>query len=291
MNQNNFDRDAALQAVRAWITREMDHPYLASYIPIPVLDNFQLRMAYAILQSAAVSKQEMETVLTTLLLMHHGLDVHQKIDEFDVRDEPRHRQLGVLAGDYYSSKFFALLAQNGNVKLIGKFAAAVSRINEAKVARDLLAERKGTPREYLELVTRINAELLLELADGYEMLDSWKLCILAACQAKAAHQEMDLLTHGENRGFGYYFLSSKCSASERLVLDSAAGISKEFTRIMTLHVKYGTLRSLRELVTANYQRTVERLAAVASGTALDFVMRALEELTRFIGEPRTVEEG
>ncbi|BCJ85384.1 heptaprenyl diphosphate synthase component 1 [Effusibacillus dendaii] len=161
------DRESASLRMHKHALTQMSHRYLKQWLDTPIPEFFQLQTAAAILQTAGREEEEIELVTTVLLLIYHGLSTHENIDDQPTANQ-KSRQLKVLAGDYYSSKYFYLLAANGKIGLIGRFAQAIARINEAKAERiQLLPPNHSNIETYLALHERIDGELLYVLCAEY----------------------------------------------------------------------------------------------------------------------------
>ena len=72
----------------------------------------------------------------------------------------RSRQLKVLAGDYYSSRFYQLLAQAGQVGMIRRISNGVCEVNKIKVNFYMkMKQLKLTAEEYLNQCVQVKTEL------------------------------------------------------------------------------------------------------------------------------------
>lgn len=261
------DRENISLQLRGQVLAEMEHAYLNDWIGLPDPESFQLITSSAILQAASCSNEDTRLISTVLMLVHHGLTIHEQVDESRSYEE-KIRQLQVLAGDYYSSKYFYLLATVGKIELIGLFAEAIALINETKAE---LTARRGTGLNidtYLSLNERIYGELLLLLASYYHhdqpiMKDTIRLLVRTHILGMeyrqfAAGRYTDNLAH--------LYLLSRANEEERKYLSSNAGIME--SRVIALHVKYGTsgyladhlhrgLAAAKSLVAVYGSKTVE----------------------------------
>lgn len=71
------------------------------------------------------------------VLLQTGLDIHDWINQEAHADVAslveRRRQLRVLAGDFFSAKFYRMLAETGQIQLIQEMTQAICRVNELKL--------------------------------------------------------------------------------------------------------------------------------------------------------------
>ncbi|WP_424766073.1 heptaprenyl diphosphate synthase component 1 [Paenibacillus sp. sgz302251] len=136
---------------------------IQTHTELPELSDSRLRALYAFLdQQPSVSKHsELFTVVTSLVQL--GMDTHDLIDtDEEKRTEPemRSRQLKVLAGDYFSARFYQLLAQAGQIDMVSKISSAVSEVNRLKVNLYVrMRQLKVTAEDYLNAVVQLKSTL------------------------------------------------------------------------------------------------------------------------------------
>lgn len=157
---NPFRFDDVEQRVKLHI----QHPYLVLNKVRRSVSRFHFGVLVALLQAAKVEWGEAEKVVDAALLLQHGLSIHDDVDTHVALQ----RQLIVLAGDYSSSHYYAVLARLGNFRLMSKLCEAVVRINEAKMA--LYDEESPVPDDiYMKLSTIIHGDLFTALIDYYSL--------------------------------------------------------------------------------------------------------------------------
>lgn len=142
-------------------SRHMHHEYLERRHVDQSVSRFHFNVGYAILTSASVEIHEMEQVLTAVLLLKQGLSIHDNVD----RGSPMQQPLFVLAGDYDSSKYYYILAQLNQTRLIHGLCDAVAKVNEAKMRVTLQPEL--SVQEYMRLMEVVQGQLLNALAVHY----------------------------------------------------------------------------------------------------------------------------
>ncbi|WP_161780684.1 heptaprenyl diphosphate synthase component 1 [Tumebacillus flagellatus] len=261
--------------IRTKIYNEMDHAYLTRWIQAPVLESLQLILASAIASAASLTAAERERIVATLMLIYHGLAVHDDIEEYTAREDERYRQLGVLAGVYYSSKYYRLLAEAGQIELMGSFARAIQAINEAKaeLERDT-SDFTMTPGRWLELQESIHGALLHALrrtyaADQPHWDDIVTHLVRAALYAKAWQEKPALPV---TRTLANLTLWQQANSEERKWWKQlVAGKVSDLNRLLSLHVKYGTSSTL-------FQHAEDEIGTVEHAVLLADVPGLLEEL-------------
>lgn len=113
----------------AYVQRYMDHPFLSRNTISQSISRFHFEVLQVMLQSAGVAAKDAIQVMTSILLLHQGLSIHEEVDS----NEGLNRQLIVLAGDYDSSLYYFVLAKLGDSVLLSKLCEAVVAVNEAKM--------------------------------------------------------------------------------------------------------------------------------------------------------------
>src|SRR5690625_2804939 len=111
------------------------HSFLKAYSTDPTIDDDKVRFLYAILQKK-LPKKDTDMFVISSLLVQAALDVHESVTLNDVTSDflRKNRQLTILAGDYYSSLYYYLLAENEHLPLLSVFSNTIQKINEYKMS-------------------------------------------------------------------------------------------------------------------------------------------------------------
>ncbi|SDW96035.1 Heptaprenyl diphosphate synthase (HEPPP synthase) subunit 1 [Alicyclobacillus hesperidum] len=179
-------KEAMFRRVERKALTHMHHGYLTIRNVRQAVSRFHFDAGYAILSAAAVKDDEVEQVLTALLLLEQGLSIHDDVDRCQSSDQG----LIVLAGDYDSSKYYYILAGVGDSALMFSLCEAVVQINEAKMAL-LLSTAPLSTNEYMRLMKVVEGQLLKALACHYLGEDGqWMLHIDSLVQAYIVQDEL-----------------------------------------------------------------------------------------------------
>src|SRR5690606_20721265 len=83
--------------------------------------------------SSSSARNELFALATSLLQL--GLDTHDWVDETEGNGDEANlsKQLRVLAGDYFSGRFYYLLAGAGYIDVIQRISKAVCEVNKIKM--------------------------------------------------------------------------------------------------------------------------------------------------------------
>ncbi|WP_256757287.1 heptaprenyl diphosphate synthase component 1 [Cohnella sp. WQ 127256] len=116
-------------------------------------------------QPRVASQKDLLSVVTSLVQM--GLDTHDTVENSPNSAKNgilgmRAQQLKVLAGDYFSSRFYSLLAQAGQTEVVLQLSEAICKINETKMNVYLkMKQMKLNAEEYLQYGAELRAGLFL----------------------------------------------------------------------------------------------------------------------------------
>lgn len=181
---------------------------IRKHTAIPALPDARLRLLHVFLEASEYAGRS-EVYGTVTALLQTGLDIHDRVapgDDSEEEQAMRTRQLKVLAGDYYSSRFYELLAAAGEVGMIAELSRAIADVNRRKMELYLRIQKGAAPelREYLDEVAGIKVRLF-EGFDGLltgPLLSHWQklLKLVGLCEAAvdeltvAAGTEQDIVS-------------------------------------------------------------------------------------------------
>ncbi len=120
--------------IHQYIEEQLHHSYLKEYIDQPYIDRD--RIYFLLLPFACEGRTMNEEVvqwISTAMLLQIALDTHEKVT-ISERDSLKERQLTVLAGVYFSSLYYKILANTDDVDLIAHLAKAIKEVNESKIS-------------------------------------------------------------------------------------------------------------------------------------------------------------
>ncbi|CAI6080898.1 heptaprenyl diphosphate synthase component 1 [Cohnella sp. JJ-181] len=116
-----------------------DYDMIAKHTDLPEFPEGRVRLLQAVLadQQGFGAQVELYPLATSLVQM--GLDTHDLVEneESGAKAQTRQmraRQMKVLAGDYFSSRFYNLLSQAGQIETVKRLSEAVCEVNRIKVA-------------------------------------------------------------------------------------------------------------------------------------------------------------
>jgi heptaprenyl diphosphate synthase len=183
--------------MKPFLLNEMAKPYLEydmiiKYTSVPRYVDYRARLLYSFLSLGSPSfAKHQEIVALATSLVQIGLDIHDGIDDKPINGEDasdeRKRQLRILAGDYYSARFYQLLAKVGQIQLINKISEAISEVNRLKL--DIYMQAKTVKlswKDQIEAKVKIRKPLFLVfsdlLQDSFQVVYPMALHRLTTCE-------------------------------------------------------------------------------------------------------------
>lgn len=155
--------------IPAIVSTYMNHDMIQAHTELPPLAEPRLRLLYAVLNDGGASQGHSELYTAAVSLVQVGMDTHDLIDTDSRRrseKEMRSRQLKVLAGDYFSSRFYQILAQAGQTEMITRLSEAVCEVNRMKVnLYTRMRNMKLAADDYLGYAVQLKCELFSHFGD------------------------------------------------------------------------------------------------------------------------------
>ncbi|CAB3392010.1 conserved protein of unknown function [Kyrpidia spormannii] len=170
------DWEMEMRSIEKMIAREMNHPELRQWSSEP-LDRSLIWLIWSMGASAGLGPALRAAVAAAVYLVYRGLEVHEV-----ERAQPGGGGVSataVLAGDFFSSKYYLLLAKYGLVSLVGVLSGGVRRVNELKVRRRSWRWEED-PEGYVALCAEIETGVVRGLLRGLSLRDPWPEVVRAA---------------------------------------------------------------------------------------------------------------
>ncbi|OWR29189.1 hypothetical protein CDO73_16145 [Saccharibacillus sp. O23] len=175
---------------------------IRKHTDIPALPDARLRLLHAFLE-ASDSADGSEVFGTVTALLQTGLDIHDRVEPGDDSEEEqamRSRQLKVLAGDYYSSRFYELLAAAGEIDMIAELSRAIADVNRGKMELYQRMQGANAPEltRYLSDLADIKVRLFrsFDRRIGSERLPHWRELLRLVGLCEAAAEELAAVSGG-----------------------------------------------------------------------------------------------
>jgi len=148
-------------------SKYMSHDMISLHTNLPEFPEGRISLLYAFLghQPRAASHKDLLSIVTSLVQM--GLDTHDMVENSrsafaEGTKGMRAQQLKVLAGDYFSSRFYHLLSQAGQIETIRHISEAVCQVNRLKMnLYGKMKQMKLNAEDYLRYGVELKSGLFL----------------------------------------------------------------------------------------------------------------------------------
>jgi heptaprenyl diphosphate synthase len=262
-----------VRAIIDQIYQSITHSFVEQYVDVPAIAENRLALLYLFLLERGMTKERARTFSMSTGLVQLGLDMHERVkNSYDHSlTAERNRQLTVLAGDYYSSRYYQLLAEAGEMEAIQVLSDAIQRVNEAKMTL-YMAERDGrlSSDEYLRLRTEIDTGLYVAIVDKYADSEETRRFWTALFEETAAVENMlgewEQLKWQQQVPFGFSrFLLQKPGAT---IAQVAAVLEAKAMELMSIceqlvrSLNPPETRHVLTWITSRYSHRVNRLKRV-----------------------------
>ncbi|OEH93457.1 heptaprenyl diphosphate synthase component 1 [Bacillus solimangrovi] len=187
---NNSYND--IEQIKTTIETQLKHPYLMKFIEQPVIDNDKLMLLHEVLDDTKSSVAMKRDYMVSTMLVQVALDTHEQVltSSLHNNDEAmKSRQLTVLAGVYYSTLYYHLLAKIGDVPMIRNLAKGIREINEHKIS--VYQKDSGGIENLINSIREIESSLIQKTADFLKVPHIKKLAA-EMCLYKRLKSEREL---------------------------------------------------------------------------------------------------
>jgi heptaprenyl diphosphate synthase len=272
-----------------------EYDMIQKHTELPVFPEFRSRLLYAFLnrQSTLSGHSELYTLVTSLVQM--GLDTHDMVSVTNDSKEmkaARSRQLKVLAGDYFSSRFYYLLSQAGHIDLISRLSQAICEANRLKMNLYVTMQQlKLSAEEYIKQSVEIRTQLFLSFAVLLEdsMRAVWPELLRLFTRCEVLIQE---ITRSESAqeykdSWGFWHVLQSGSKEEKKLLQAE---EPDHAKLRYVWHKYKISSQLCDMLDSCIHELQDKLKGLESeklGMELQLIG---EPLRQYLSAPRVIEE-
>lgn len=259
----------------------VEYDMITTHTELPPMADARVHLLYTFLcDSGALTESAAENIALAVYLVQLGLDTHDLIDAEPVRKEEklmRSRQLNVLAGDFFSSLFYELLAKAERIDLISVISAAVCEVNRKKVNLYTKISAGITADEFFNAKVELNKELFLPVGD---LLDeavqlTWNQLLHEFSRCEAAMTLLDKQSAG-NVFFDEYlhlYVREHGSLEDQAILIQDGHSNEVKTRLVS---RYGVIERISEELEQSVTRVQQIVQDVQKETLREETTDMLE---------------
>jgi len=261
----------------------MDYDMITQHTDLPEFPDGRIRLLHAVLgqQPAVAGNKELFSLVTSLVQM--GLDTHDMVENETPGNKlgtigMRAQQLKVLAGDYFSSRFYHLLSQAGHIDAIRRLSEAICELNRIKMnGYAKMKQLQLSAEEYLRYGAEIKSGLFLSFTAFMQGLYArlWPELVERFCRCEVLLQELKNAERADKLAGSWIFWHIMHEGTEddrrQLTMDREVdnGLLRHFIE------KYGVIEKLGSQLRQSAMQLRELVARIPS----DKLMRELQSLT------------
>ncbi|MBG9452822.1 heptaprenyl diphosphate synthase [Lysinibacillus sphaericus] len=153
----------SIAQLKTEIFMDVRHRTLQKYTGVPVLDENQLFYLLVPFLNGEEWQQEEREAAITVGIVYAALAAHDHIKELDATS--KEQQLTVLAGDFYSGRYYEILAKSGNVALIRNLSQGIVQRCEHQIK--VYEAEKRTLEQWYASITNIESGLISKFFELY----------------------------------------------------------------------------------------------------------------------------
>lgn len=274
-----------------------EHEMIESYTELPKMPDGRAELLYMFLnQSGETVHRELLPLATTIVQV--GLDTHDMVDALHSRGigrSDRTTQLRVLAGDYFSGRFYELLSQAGLISWIRLLSSAICDLNRLKVNFYVkMKQLKLTAEEYVRQSAEMKSALFLTFTDVFdgkykrlwpELLDSYTRCEVLV-------EELERTDNPDRfrNSWAYWHVLQQCDADDRRRLQAQERGEPDPVYIRGLHNKYGVHSRLLTMLDEQCNVLMDKIRMFESDKMIRELSRLMEPFTCALKGPKVLEE-
>ncbi len=273
----------------------IEYDMIQHHTDLPDFPENRTRLLYAFLCGDESTDEKEETYALAVSLVQLGLDTHELVDIEPVpasRKEMLARQLQVLAGDYFSSRFYQLLSQAGHIDVVSSLSKAICEVNRLKMNLYVgMSQLRLSAEEYIKSCVEIRSSLFLSFTGKMsglynrmwpDILRGYTLCevlLLELYRSESAERF---------RGsWAYWHLLGSATKDE---LRHLSADELDIQKLRALCLKYQIRPLLCKMLEDQWNHLQKAAATIGSDKLLSELAAAALPFTRMFSAPKVLEE-
>ncbi|MCJ8011090.1 heptaprenyl diphosphate synthase component 1 [Paenibacillus sp. KQZ6P-2] len=218
----------------------VEYDMIQKHTELPPFPDARVQLLYIFLDQGT-SKPSVHSELFSLVtsLVQMGIDTHETIDTQVGKPGEgfmRSRQLKVLAGDYFSSRFYQLLSQKGQIEAVSRLSQAICDVNVLKM--NLYGKMKSlllSADEYLRQMVQLNMQLFLSFTPLIEepLRELWNTLLQNISECEAVVREIQR-SSGEPYlySYSYWHILDIANEEDKQALRESNIDNKDWKKLM-----------------------------------------------------------
>ncbi|UJF36190.1 heptaprenyl diphosphate synthase component 1 [Paenibacillus hexagrammi] len=272
-----------------------EYDMIQNHTDLPEFPELRTRLLFAFLSGSTKYHTSSELYSLAASLVQLGLDTHDQVTPSNEQKEKkaaRSRQLQVLAGDYFSSRFYHLLSQAGQIDMIKQLAGAICDVNRMKMSLyTKMKQLKVTAEDYLHQTVEIKSQLFLAfsevMAEVYDQ--TWPEILQAYSKCEVLFEEIFRIESASNLhgSWGFWHILQHGTKEERKQLHAD---EPDHAKIRTLMHKYHISSLLYQMLETHIKQLHNKIGQLDSDKLVSELFHIAEPFLRFLSKPKVLED-
>lgn len=275
--------------------RYTQYDMIQIHTDLPPFPAPRTRLLCAFLNEPPTACQSGELYALATSLVQMGIDTHELVsvsNEVKEKEAVRSRQLKVLAGDYFSSGFYQLLSQAGQIDMIRQLSAAICEVNRLKMTFYMRVKQlKLTAEDYLSQLVKIRTQLFAHFAQLMKGIrhSLWPDLLEGVAQCEVLAAEIDRC--GDPACFrgswGFWHIMQNGTRDERKQLEAA---EQDEEKLHSIIVKYEIRDQLLGMLEEQVRFIYDKARQLDSDRLMQELQHIGEPFLRLVRQPRALKE-
>ncbi|MFE5317170.1 heptaprenyl diphosphate synthase component 1 [Paenibacillus sp. NPDC056579] len=273
----------------------MEYDMIQKHTDLPHFPEFRTRLLYAFLSkhSSLSGYSELFSLVTSLVQI--GMDTHDLVSvNNNVKETKaaRSRQLKVLAGDYFSSRFYYLLSHAGQIDLIGILSNAICEVNRLKMnLYQTMKQLKMTGDDYIKRTVEVRSQLYLAFTGFMEesLHQAWPDILRLFTQCEVLLQEITRSEAAQQYrdSWGYWHVLQQASKDECKHIQAE---EPDYSKVRSIWLKYKVTPQLYQMLNHCMKQLQEKMQTLESKELGKELHAIGEPFMRYLSTPKALEE-
>lgn len=272
-----------------------EYDMIQKHTELPDFPEYRTRLLFAFLNKHDRLKSSSELYALVTSLVQLGLDTHDMVtvtNDAKEKKAARSRQLKVLAGDYFSSRFYHLLSQAGQIELIRVLSGAICEVNRLKMNLYMMMKQlKVTAEDYIQQSVAIRSRLFLSFASMMEEMyhKVWPDVLDSFTRCEVLFEELFRVESMDHfRGsWGYWHILQNGTKEERKLLQEG---NADVNKLRMLILKHNIPAQLYALLEGAVTALHAKAGQIGSDKLTDELLQFSEPFARLLNKPKALEE-
>jgi heptaprenyl diphosphate synthase len=272
-----------------------EYDMIQAHTELPEFPAFRTRLLYAFLEHHRFNEANGELYALAASLVQMGIDTHEMVSvSNDVKEKKavRSRQLKVLAGDYFSSGFYQLLSQAGQIEMIRQLSAAICEVNRLKMTLyERMKHLKLSAEDYMDQSVSIRSQLFVHFSKLMEGVQHrlWPELLrgVSRCEVLAGEILRSDNTSDFRGSWAYWHILQNGTRDERKHLEAAV---HEDIKLRPLLLKYNIKGQLSKMLEDQVHQLLDKAKQLDSEKLKQELVHIGEPFLRMVRQPKVLEE-